>query len=358
MLTASGTDAALVVTALLAAEHPGDQVTSILVSAAETGSGVPDAVQARHFAALAPGSARVDKGACLAGLAHTPGLTSLALRDAAGQPFAPAEMEAACTAAIAAAVARGRAVLHAIDGSKTGLTAPDKPALLRLRARFGAALDIVVDACQARIEAADMRWYLQHGFPVMVTGSKFFTAPGFCGAVLLPRARLDAFAVGAGLPAGLGAYARLDGGLGSRHCAGLLLRWTAALHEMTVFAGHDPAEVARRLDGYAGALHKTIAGDGRFTLVQAPRPPAAGWSGRPSVFTFTMQDSQGVLSADRLRALYVAAAPCYQVGQPVLLGGAGLAGLRIAVSAAQLGNDAREQLGHVLARLSEELDAT
>ncbi len=358
VLTASGTDAALVVTALLAAEHPHETMTSILVSAAETGSGVPDAVQARHFAGLAPGATPVDKGARLAGFARTPRLTALALRDAAGRAFTAAEMEAACTSAVTAALATGRATLHAIDGSKTGLTAPDKPGLLRLRARFGAALDIVVDACQARIEPADLRWYLQHGFPVMVTGSKFFTAPGFCGALLFPRARLEAVAA-ARLPAGLAAYARLDGGFGSRRCAGLLLRWAAALHEMTAFAGCDPGEVTQRLDGCAGALRQAVARDGRLALVAAPRPPGAGWSGRQSVFTFTVRDGQGLLGADRLRALYVAgAASRCQLGQPVLLGDAGVAGLRIALSAAQLRDDsAQEQVEDVVARVGELLDA-
>ena len=356
VLTASGTDAALVVTALLAAEQPHERMTSILVSAAETGSGVPDAVQARHFAGLAPGSTPVAKGACLAGLAHAPGLAALALRDAAGRPFTAAEMEASCASAIATALAGGRATLHAIDGSKTGLTAPDKPALLRLRARFGAALDIVVDACQARTEAADLRWYLQHGFPVMVTGSKFFTAPGFCGAVLFPRARLDAIAAGVSLPAGLAAYARLDGGFGSRHCAGLLLRWAAALQEMAVFAGQDPGQVAHRLDCCADALRQAVARDGRLDLVAAPRPPGPGWSGRQSVFTFTVRDGRGVLGVDQLRALYTAAAADCQVGQPVLLGGAGLAGLRIAFSAAQLGGEPpREQVAWVMARVLVDL---
>ncbi len=359
VLTASGTDAALVVTALLAAEHPHARMTSILVSAAETGSGVPDAVQARHFAGVAPGSTPVAKGACLAGLAQPPGYAALALRDPAGRPYTPAEMEESCAAAIIAALASGRAVLHAIDGSKTGLTAPDKPALMRLRARFGAALDIVVDACQARIEAADLRWYLLQGFAVMVTGSKFFTAPGFCGAVLFPRARLDAITADASLPAGLADYARLDGGFGSRRCAGLLLRWAAALHEMSAFAGLDPAGVAQRLDGCADALRQAVARDPRLSLVSAPRPPTAGWSGRQSVFTFTVQDGQGALGADRLRALYTALqASCCQVGQPVLLGDAGLAGLRVAFSAAQLGGDPpREQVGVVLAGLGALLDA-
>ncbi len=353
VLTASGTDAALVLTAVLAAEHPHEKVTSILVSATETGSGVPDAVQARHFAGLAPGSTPVAKGACLDGLAQAPDYVALALRDAAGRPFTAAEMEVSCAAAITTALASGRATLHAIDGSKTGLTAPDKPALLRLRARFGAALDIVVDACQARIEAADLRWYLQQGFPVMVTGSKFFTAPGFCGAVLFPRARLDAIAAGASLPAGLAAYARLDGGFGSRHCAGLLLRWAAALHEMAAFAGHDPGQVAHRLDGCADALRQAAARDGRLALVAAPRPPGPGWSGRQSVFTFTVRDGRGVLGVDRLRALYTAAAAAdCQIGQPVLLGGAGPAGLRIAFSAAQLsGEPPREQVAWVMARV-------
>ena len=68
-----------------------------------------------------------------------------------------------------------------------------------------------------------------------VLGTLLFGAPGFCGAVLFPRQRLRKIAGGGQLPDGLGAYASLSGGSGSRRCPGLLLRWAAALAHMREF---------------------------------------------------------------------------------------------------------------------------
>ena len=48
---------------------------------------------------------------------------------------------------------------------------------------------IVIDACQARLGRARIRWYLERGFPVLLTGSKFFTGAPFSGALLVPEPR-------------------------------------------------------------------------------------------------------------------------------------------------------------------------
>jgi hypothetical protein len=371
VLAASGTDAALVATGLLAAEHPGESMTSILVSPSETGSGVPDAVQGRHFASSAPTGSLVGKGQPIDGLDSGPSLVTVALRDANGSPRPPDTVAAEFDAAIRAGIATGRVVLHAVDGSKTGLTAPDRVTCRGLAQAYGPKLDIVIDACQARIEPAVVRWYLQAGFPVLVTGSKFFTAPGFCGAVLFPRMRLRRITRAGRLPAGLAAYARLQGGFGSRRCPGLILRWTAALHEMTAF-GQVPAGLVRAaLDRFGSAVNGAIGVDRRLEIVEAPRPTGMGWSDRRSVFTFTVRGKEGLLGSDDLRRLYrrlaegrLSAFPncdvLCQVGQPVELGGGGVAGLRIAASAAQIasGEDQTEGLKLVLQKLRSLTGAT
>jgi hypothetical protein len=349
VLAASGTDAALVVTGLLAAEHPGRPFTSILVSPSETGSGVPHAVQGRHFATCAPSGSAVFKGEPIDGLPAGPRLVTVSLRDGHGVPRPAGDIEADCEAAIRAGVADGQVVLHAIDGSKTGLTAPDRMCCRRLAGLFGDRLDIVIDACQARIEPAMVRWYLAQGFPVLLTGSKFFGAPGFCGAVLFPRARLERITRAGRLPAGLAAYARLQGGFGSRRCPGLVLRWTAALYEMTAFAQLPTEEVRERLLRIGGSIQRALATDDRLELVCAPRPAGMGWSDCRSVFTFTVCGGEGRMNPGRLRALYGALAegdaPC-QIGQPVELGNSALGGLRLAISARQV-VEGGSQAGHV-----------
>jgi hypothetical protein len=376
ILAASGTDAALVVTGLLAAERPSETLTSILMSPSETGSGVPDAVQGRHFAPLAPTGRPVGKGEPIDGLPASLHLETIPLRDETGQPRPAEDIDAACHAAVRRGLARGRVVLHAIEGSKTGLTAPDRAACSRLVQAYGPALDIVIDACQARIEPALARWYLQQGFPILVTGSKFFAAPGFCGAVLFPRARLQRIAQHGRLPAGLESYASLQGGFGSRRCPGLVLRWQAALHEMAAFTRLDTCEVRHRLGGLGATVRELLSQDSRLRLVAAPRPAGMGWSDLRSVFTFAVRGPDGWMNPLQLRRLYaelnddlsaafagagqepgLAAQRC-QIGQPVELGHSSLGGLRIALSSTQITQtrDERTNLGTVLSKLRMLLD--
>jgi hypothetical protein len=363
VLSASGTDATLLLTGLLAAEHPRDTITTILMSPGETGSGVPEAVQGRHFAPCTASGVAVEKGGRVDGFPPGLSMVTVALRTDDGLPRDEAVIAAECEAAIEAALARGRVVLHAIDGSKTGLAAPQLLALDLLAARFEGRLDIVVDACQFRIEPERLRGYLERGWPVLVTGSKFFGAPGFCGAVLFPRARLRRIAGAGRLPDGLGAYANLSDGNVSRRCPGLLLRWTAALTHMRPFGAMPADSVRRAIDTAGGYVRAAIMRQAHLHLIPAPRPDAtfghAGWSHRPSVFTFAIRKSDTFMSAPALRPLYLALAaagqaPACYLGQPVQLGAAGLGGLRVALSAAQIcsGEDVRARLAMVLDNLN------
>jgi hypothetical protein len=363
VLTASGTDAALIVTGLISSEEPQSHLTSILVSPSETGSGVPLAVQGCHFATTAPSGELVNKGAPLSGITRCPQLVTIELRDPAGQPFSDEEIAQACDNAIRSALPNGRVVLHAIDGSKTGLTAPARHSLRDFARRYGSRLDIVIDACQARVEPARIRGYLEDGFPILVTGSKFFSAPGFCGAVLFPRDRLSRIRSKGQLAAGLAAYANIDGGLKSRQCPGLLLRWIAALHEMDRFATLPNDEVRQRLGKLGTTILAALRRDDRLGVVEAPRPEGSNWSSMRSVFTFTVRDERGLLASEPLRGLYralqedltdtplshidpVMAAARYQIGQPVQLGQLSLGGLRIAISASQIA-DNEDQSRHL-----------
>lgn len=65
----------------------------------------------------------------------------------------------------------------------------------------------MVDACQLRSEEESIRKYVSLGFPTLVTGSKFYCGPPFCGAVLFPPAALAELEAGhEHLPAGFEDY--------------------------------------------------------------------------------------------------------------------------------------------------------
>lgn len=78
------------------------------------------------------------------------------------------------------------AVLHVVCGSKTGLVHPSFDTVDALQAEFGNRLIGVVDACQLRCELRHLSRYTAKGYMTLITGSKFFTAPPFAGAVIVP----------------------------------------------------------------------------------------------------------------------------------------------------------------------------
>jgi hypothetical protein len=333
ILAPSGTDATLILIGLLAAEQPGLPITSILPCAAETGRGMPLAAAGRHFSAVA--------GASLDGLPPQTRSLAITLRRREGTVRSAAALDSAY--ARAAAGVSGRPVIHIVDGSKTGLTAPrDVPA----------GCDIVVDACQARLDPARLRRYLSRGWPVLVTGSKFYGGPAFSGAVLFPRDRLAAIDL-ARLPPGLAPYIDLTAGPpGCIANHGALLRWAAALAEMERFAALPPGLAASRAGRLGGAIAEFIALIPALWPVPTPEPLGHDV---PTIFSLAVRDpaQRGrLLTADELRPLYHdLARRNFLVGQPVQIGES-YGALRVALGARTLRDaDAPQKLGRLFAEI-------
>ena len=308
VLAASGTDTELFALALAQLHATPKPIVNLLMAPEETGSGVPLAAAGRHFAIDTAGRAAVEKGSLIDGFPATTRVASVAVRDAAGSQRPMAAIDAEVCALAEAAIARHeRVVLHLLDLSKTGLLAPGLACLHRLQARFPDDVDIVVDACQARLEAGRVRAYLEAGWIVLVTGSKFFTGPPFAGALLVPpsvAARLRR-----PLPAGLADYTGRHqwpkgsvaaAALPDRHNIGLCLRWEATLAEMRAFAAVEPAWRRRVLSRFADAVQAAVGSCTDLRALSVPdvcRPaiPQA-WDDVPTIFGFAVlapPDAQG-----------------------------------------------------------------
>ncbi len=200
-------------------------------------------------------------------------------------------------------------LFHAMDQSKTGLLAPSPACLERLLFERG-DVDVVIDACQARLTAASVRRYFEQGYMVLVTGSKFFTGPPFAGALLLPprvAARLDG---DARVPVGLGDYfgrfdwpegARASAGLPDDGNVGLRLRWEAALAEMRAFAA-VPAGAAKDILGRFGSLMQGAILANPDLVLHDVRPlvrPAdpEGWDSLRTIFAFSIRAPRAAAQA-------------------------------------------------------------
>ena len=245
--------------------------------------------------------------------------------------------------AAAMASATGNAILYLTYGTKTGLIAPVSPP---------DRANVIVDACQARIEPQTVVGYLRRGWPVVVTGSKFFGGPAFSGAVLFPRGRLLTLGqrpIPPSQPDGV----RL----------GTALRWAAALPAMDAFEAMGDGAAAILVNRIAG-IEQAFARNPMLVPIDGlqMRDPAGGdatgWADLPSIFTFAVRDPidhQRLLSAAELRPLYEHLARARTLlGQPVSLGRFG--GLRIAIGARNLlDRHGDDELARVFAALDDAL---
>ncbi|MDR3390653.1 MAG: hypothetical protein P4L77_02875 [Sulfuriferula sp.] len=298
VFAASGTDSHLIAAQLV--RNQGQPLCAVMIDAVETGSGVPAALAGRHFSTRTALAQAVDEGVVIAGDAIA--VVTVAMRAADGSPYTAAAMDAGVTARVHAAVAAGqRVLLTLVDVSKTGMIVPGPACVAALQRQFPEQLDVLVDACQFRIAPSTLRAYLQQGYMVAVTGSKFITGPTFSGALLIPSGLaqgLRRYPV----PASLRAYSaaadwsrnwdcsRLDAGAVN---FGLLLRWEAALTELRAFHAIPETEIAAFLQVFADAIQGKLDSDPVFERVAVPVRAGASWDSFPTIFPFMLRRPAG-----------------------------------------------------------------
>ena len=367
VLSPSGTDSALQAL-FLACGLLGRSVTSIVVAADESGNGVPAAASGHHFAAVSSGGQAVDKGEPIAGLDCA--CVAVAARDAFGRARPLAEIDAEVARAAASAVRAGHAVvLHVMDHSKLGSRGPSLACVRDVQAMAPGAVQVVVDACQVRLSRARLLRYLDQGFLVLVTGSKFFAGPPLSGALLVPQSLQRDVARIREVPAGLPDYtarddwparfARIRGSLPIRANVGELLRWIAAIEEIRAWLAVPELFRKLALAEFAAAVPRHIAHFPELALL--PEPPRAEADAVDAdqdefavrtIFPFTVTHDGRALSFEQTRRLHkalnidaaalglpqadpIAAMPCH-IGQPVAIadGRGGTSGaLRISADA-------------------------
>ena len=349
VFAASGTDLHLLASALVGGT-PDRPLVCIDVEAEETGSGVPDALAGRHFSSHTALGETVAAGA---GVGAHAAFVAVPVRDESGALRATADIEVELDALVLDAAMSGqRALLTVTDVSKTGLISPPLDVVLALVRRFPRTLEVLVDACQFRLAPETLRAYLDQGFMVAVTGSKFLTGPTFSGALFVPEPvgeRLNSRL----LPPGLRAYsARADwpaawvAGASMTETAnfGLLLRWEAALAELRAFRALPVGEVKAFMDAFAAAIHTRLVDDPAFVPLPSRRlnrtaiAAAGAWDRAASIFPFLLREpGRRYLSLAETEAVYRALADDgARLGQPVRCGlrdGAPVSALRLCNSA-------------------------
>ena len=237
----SGTDSALQIAAITQIVCDGD-ITHVLVASDETGSGVPAALKGCHFENTTALNHPVKKGNKIEGFRDVD-LINIPFRDENGALKSTSQLDEEVFKAISKTNELGRhVVLHIMDQSKLGYQSPSDELIQKLNSLDKLSMQIIVDGSQLRLDPKDVKKYLNKGYIVTITGSKYFTGPPYSGALILPKSVSEAIiAVKNKLPKGLTQYYNHSDWPTSWSCSNTLpsgynygsyMRWNAAMVEM------------------------------------------------------------------------------------------------------------------------------
>lgn len=321
ILAASGTDLHLIASQL-ASRNQSQPLLAVMIEPTETGSGVPLALAGRHFDQSTALGRSVVPGERLVG-AGSIEVATVAGRMANGSPRSLVAIDAEVESLVVHAVSCGqRVLLNLADVSKTGILAPSLACAAGLYRRFPDLIDVLVDGCQFRLAPSTLRAYVQCGFWVAITGSKFAGGPAFSGALIVPRLATTQLRT---LTLGLRDYsARADWPQSwlMRHVLpdvenyGLLLRWEAALVGLRAFSALPDTAIAEFLQDFARAVEQRLANDPVFRRLPTPdldRRPVAdnnSWDRVPTIFPFILhrladdRDRGWPLTCDETKQVY------------------------------------------------------
>lgn len=237
----SGTDSALQIAAITQIISD-KEITHVLVASDETGSGVSSALKGCHFENNTALNYPVTKGDRIDGFRDVD-LIKIPLRDEIGELKSTVQLDTEVFNAISKTNKLGRhIVLHVMDQSKLGYQSPSEKMVRSLKKLENLSIQIIVDASQLRLDPKDIQNYLNKGYIVTITGSKYFTGPPYSGALILPKSVSKSIsAVKIKMPVGLTNYYNHSDWPKSWFCSkdlsdgfnyGSNMRWNAAIVEM------------------------------------------------------------------------------------------------------------------------------
>lgn len=306
----SGTDSQLHAL-FLARTMLGAPPVTIVVGADQTGSGTAHTARGHHFSAMTASGLAVRKDGAVAGLAGAS--LAVPLREAGAGTAMRADADEAVLHAVEATIAQGAPVLLQImDCSKLGWRAPSAACLDEIARRWPRKVQVVVDACQARLGRRRLRSYLDRGYMVLITGSKFFGGPAFSGALLVPKGLSRSLDRAEGIAPGIFDYAgRCDWPMAwtalrsrfeRRPNFGQWLRWEAALAEIGSYYAVPAAFRAGMIAELAAGIDSMIALSASLRRVPAASSMADTDDeefAQPTIFPFALlRDGKPVTIAE------------------------------------------------------------
>ena len=242
-LGASGTDLELLPILYFGEK---EEIVNIVMAPEEVGGGIKHIGKAQHFSTKLSNEKKVSIGETIDGFeSYNINYTPLPIRDESGEFIGNKGIEENIYNTVKKYYGHSKIILHMIYKSKTAIVSPSESFIEFIHQNYPDVL-ILVDACQYRTSPTSIKKFIELNAMVLLTGSKFFGAPPFCSAILIPSSLRNEFTQTKNVPIGLYDYfsryefpARwqmFDGVLEKRKNIGLLLRWNAAIYEMKNFA--------------------------------------------------------------------------------------------------------------------------
>lgn len=203
---------------------------------------------------------------------------------------------------------KGSIIVNLVLGSKSGIEDD-----LTLIPEFQNDVMWVVDMCQMRVNKELINDMIQSGALIMITGSKFFQAPPFCGAMLVPNAWMNRLKAVKDVNTAAAVYNKIFSKYdippslpelrnqfrnGQNH--GLTLRWEAGLYEMEALDKLPYDVVLGTIDQWNSIITSYIARQSRVFEIM----PDSEMTNK-TIVSFRLKKNNGqYLTEPELRALY------------------------------------------------------
>jgi hypothetical protein len=317
----SGTDSSLQIAAITQIISD-KKITHVLVASDETGSGVPAALKGLHFENTTALNYPIKKGDKIEGFRDVD-LIKIPLRDENGDLKSSTQLDTEVFNAISKTNELDRhIVLHAMDQSKLGYQSPSEEMIQNLNSLDNLAIQIIVDGSQLRLDPKDIQNYLNKGYIVTITGSKYFTGPPYSGALIVPKSVSKSIdSVKKTLPEGLNNYYNHSDWPTSWFCSkdlsdgfnyGSYMRWNAAIVEMDRYYKTPILYRNLGIEMFCNFVEDSI-NDASFleplfgdeTKINTYNSEEFGLRNIRTIFPFFILKNNEVLTIDNVKKLYV-----------------------------------------------------
>jgi len=316
----SGTDSSLQIAAITQIISD-KEITHVLVASDETGSGVSAALKGCHFENSTALNYQVKKGDKIEGFRDVD-LIKIPLRDEKGALKSSFQLDTEVFTAISKANELGKhIVLHTMDQSKLGYQSPREEMIQKLDALENLSMQIIVDGSQLRLDPNDIQNFLNKGYIVTITGSKYFTGPPYSGALIVPKSVSKSIdSVKKSLPEGLTNYYNHSDWPTSWFCSkdlsdgfnyGSYMRWNAAIVEMERYYKTPILYRNLGIEMFCNFVEDSIR-DASFleplfeeeTKINSYNSEEFGLRNIRTIFPFFIFKNNEVLATDKVKKLY------------------------------------------------------